>query len=184
MFLLRHSHAPCIISNEYYYYQITEKTITDQEFQLVVQELREKNKITSFGILEILMQKKIKQHLENNKAHSKNKSKHKSKSKEQHHCPFQGKVNFLEKASTEVAEASKNPIYKRDSFSQKDNLRRVSNVEWKNMSQKWNSIADLLLDGEFDYEDQESNNGGFTSKVMHKHKVDAADWTSSHNEID
>jgi len=161
---------------------IEEKVITDEEFQAVVQELREKNKITSFGIQEILLQKKIKEHVENNKMYLKNKSKNNGKEQHQHdNCPFQGKVNFLEKASKEVAEASKNPIYKRDSFNQKHNLQRVPKFYLKS-EKKWNNIAALLLDEECDSEDEKNDKEGkllmklcYTPKLMNKNEMNTED---------
>ena len=147
------------------------KEMTDEDFKEIVQELRRQKTVTNFGIQELLSQKEVKQNCKLNRENFDDELKNNTRSAKMQQYIFQGKESFLEKASKDVAEASKNPIYKRDSIHQQDKLRRVSNFRWKNMSEKWNNIAALLVDDEFDDDEED------TKRYFENDSFSATEWS-------
>lgn len=124
--------------------------MSDDEFKEIVQELRKNGVVTQVGAQEVLSKKNIQSIMEKNdreKSLTTNQNEDGNKSN-----LFDGKESFLEEASRKVAEASKNPIYKRDSCHQQKVLRRVSVFEWENMSKRWQSNESFLLDEDLDDE--------------------------------
>ena len=67
---------------------------------------------------------------------------------------FHDKETFLSEASRKVAEASKDPIFKRGSCEQQKILRRVSVFDWNNMTDEWKSNQSIFLNDVEEEEDE------------------------------
>ena len=110
--------------------------ISDDKFKEIIHSLRKVGMVTQFGAQEFLCRKSSQ--IRTAVTESAN-TFHPEYSNT---CVFDGKESFLTKTSQQVAEASKNPIYKRDSGKQTKVLQRVSIYD---MSQTWKCHEPLHL---------------------------------------
>jgi len=115
--------------------------ISDEDFQAVVKQLRNRGYMTHAGAKHIYEQRMV----PDPDAPSTKLNEEKSDTSANPKSLFDGKENFLTQACRKVEEGSYQPVFRRrDSQSQMEALRRVSVLQWNNMSQKWSGDNMLL----------------------------------------
>lgn len=117
--------------------------ITDQDFQAVVQELRNRGYVTHAGAKQIFTKETM----------SDNLSGRNGETSTDVEIPksdnfFDNRENFLARTARMAEEGPSRAFFRRGSDSQRKLLRQMSRMSWDNMSGRWNDDELLLEEGE------------------------------------
>jgi len=117
--------------------------ITDQDFQAVVQELRNRGYVTHAGAKQIFKKETMSDNLSGRNGETSTDAE----------IPrsdnfFDNRENFLARTARIAEEGSSRAFVRRGSGSQRKLLRQMSSMSWDNMSERWNNDELLLEEGE------------------------------------